>query len=133
MGREIDYVARGTATPVNFGWSRFEGDHVYNGSEALAGPGPYVPPVYEYPHSDGCAVDGGYVYRGGKLPAETGRYYFGDNCSGNVWSIAVAGGAATATRLEPFQVPGLSSFAQDASGELYLMSVTTGSLYRLQP
>jgi glucose/arabinose dehydrogenase len=130
---EIDYLARGSATPVDFGWSRYEGNHVYNGAEALAGAGPYVAPVYEYPHSQGCAVDGGYVYRGSKLPAEAGRYYFGDNCSGNVWSFQVDGGNATSTRLEPFQVPGLSSFAQDAGGELYLMSVTTGNLYRLQP
>ena len=130
---EIDYVARGTATPVNFGWSRYEGNHVYNGAEALAGTGPYIAPVYEYPHSQGCAVDGGYVYRGSKLPAEVGRYYFGDNCSGNVWSLEVAGSAATSIRVEPFQVPGLSSFAQDSRGELYLMSVTTGNLYRLQP
>jgi glucose/arabinose dehydrogenase len=130
---EIDYVARGTAKLVNFGWSRYEGTHLYNGAEALAGSGTYIPPIHEYPHSDGCAVDGGYVYRGSRLRAEIGRYYFGDNCSGNVWSLEVVGGAATSARLEPFKVPGLSSFAQDNRGELYLMSVTTGSLYRLQP
>ena len=93
----------------------YSGNHLYNGAEALAGTGPYVPPVYEYPHSQECALDGGYVYRGSKLPADAGRYYFGDNCSGT------------------FQAPGVSSFAQDSSGELYLMSVTTGNLYELQP
>ena len=34
---------------------------------------------------------------------------------------------------EPFTVAGLSSFAQDNAGELYLMSVGSGYLYRLQP
>ena len=130
---EIDYLPRGTTKLVNFGWSRFEGNHVYDASEPLVGPGPYAPPIYEYPHSQGCAVDGGFVYRGSKLPANTGRYFFGDNCSGNVWSLEVVDGQATAVRKEPFTVPGLSSFAVDNAGELYLMSVSRGSLYRLQP
>jgi hypothetical protein len=99
----------------------------------LVGPGRYVPPVFEYAHSEGCAVDGGYVYRGTKLPADAGRYYFGDNCSGTVWSLKVAGARATAVRKEPFTVSGVSSFAEDNAGELYLMSVSSGNLYRLQP
>jgi glucose/arabinose dehydrogenase len=130
---EIDYLPSGAAGLGNFGWSHYEGDHVYSASEPIVGPGPYLPPIYEYPHSQGCAVDGGYVYRGTKLPANVGRYFFGDNCSGNVWSLKVSNGKATSVRKEPFTVPGLSSFAVDNTGELYLMSVGTGSLYRLQP
>ena len=130
---EIDYLPRGTKKLVNFGWSRYEGDHVYDASQELVGPGAYVPPIYEYSHSEGCAVIGGYVYRGGELPDDVGRYYFGDYCSGNVWSLDVVAGKATDVRLEPFKVPGLSSFAQDGRGELYLTSVTTGNLYRLEP
>jgi glucose/arabinose dehydrogenase len=129
---EVDYLRHGTSAPVNFGWNRFEGDHVYDASQALTGPARYVPPIAEYPHSDGCAVDGGYVYRGTKVPANAGRYFYGDNCSGNVWSLEVVDGKATAQRKEPFTVPGLSSFAQDGSGELYLMSVSSGNLYRLR-
>ncbi len=66
------------------------------------------------------------------MPADAGRYFFGDNCSGNVWSLKLAGGKATGVRLESFKVPGLSSFAEDGRGELYLMSVGGGGLYRLQ-
>ena len=130
---EIDYLPRGTTKLANFGWSRYEGNDLFDASEQLVGPGTYVPPIYVYSHSEGCAVDGGYVYRASKLPADTGRYYFGDNCSGNVWSLKVSNGTATSVRQEPFNVPGLSSFAQDNQGELYLMSVTSGNLYRLQP
>ena len=129
---EIDYVPSGAPGLPDFGWNRYEGNHVYDASQPLAGPGRYVRPVFEYPHSEGCAVDGGYVYRGSKLPANAGRYFFGDNCSGTVWSLKVVGGRATAVRKEPFSVPGLSSFGVDAAGELYLMSVSSGSLYRLQ-
>ena len=130
---EIDYLPHGSSGLANFGWNRYEGNHIFDSSQQLLGPGRYVPPIYEYDHSQGCAVDGGYVYRGSKLPANVGRYYFGDNCSGIVWSLAVADGKATAVRKEPFNVAGLSSFAEDNAGELYLMSVSTGNLYRLQP
>ena len=34
-------------------------------------------------------------------------------------------------RREPFTVAGLSSFGEDADGELYLMSVDSGDLFRL--
>jgi hypothetical protein len=48
-----------------------------------------------------------------------------------VWSLKVAGGRATGVRREPFSVKGLSSFGQDADGELYLTSVDSGDLFRL--
>jgi glucose/arabinose dehydrogenase len=129
---EIDYLRRGASTPVNFGWRRFEGSHVYDAATALLDNGPYLPPVFEYAHAEGCSVTGGYVYRGRAAPAATGRYFFGDYCSGTVWSLKVAGARAGSVRREPFKVEGLSSFGEDARGELYLMSVTTGGLYRLQ-
>jgi hypothetical protein len=53
------------------------------------------------------------------------------NCSGHVWSLKMVGGRATDVRLEPFSLGGLSSFAQDAAGELYLMSVDSGDLNKL--
>ena len=128
---EVDYVPHGSTGVANFGWNHFEGNHVYDDTQQLAGPGRYVPPVYEYSHASGCSVTGGYVYRGRALQADAGRYYFGDNCAGTVWSFKLADGNAGDVRTESFQVPGLSSFAQDAAGELYLMSVTTGDLFRL--
>jgi len=115
-----------------------------NGTSAIAGSAKQLLFVEDFaPNHNGGQVQfgpDGFLYWGngdgggqGDPEHNAGRYYFGDNCSGNVWSFQVDGGNATSTRLEPFQVPGLSSFAQDSSGELYLMSVTTGNLYRLQP
>jgi glucose/arabinose dehydrogenase len=128
---EIDYLPHGTTKLANFGWNRMEGNHIYDASTQLIGPGVYTPPILEYSHSEGCAVDGGYVYRGTKVPADVGRYFFGDNCNGNVWSLKVANGKATGVRLESFKVAGISSFAEDNAGELYLLSVSDGSMYRL--
>jgi len=128
---EIDYLRHGFAKPVNFGWPRFEGTHVYDESTALLSTGRYVPPVHEYSHATACSVTGGYVYRGTGVPAAVGRYFFGDYCSGDVWSLRMSGGRPSGVRHEPFTVRGLSSFGEDARGDLYLMSVDGGGVYRL--
>ena len=128
---EIDYVKRGTQTVANFGWNHFEGTHVYQSSTTMLTRGVYHPPVAEYPHSEGCSVTGGYVYRGAKIPSAVGRYFYGDYCSGTVWSLKIVNGRATSVRRESFKVEGLSSFGQGADGELYLMSVSSGDFYRL--
>ena len=59
------------------------------------------------------------------MPAARGRYFYGDYCSGRIWSIR--GGKV---RREPFTVPSLSSFGEGSSGELYLTSLE-GSIFRL--
>ena len=129
---EIDYLKRGTSGLANFGWNRYEGKHSYDPSTALLGRGSYRPPVAEYSHSaGGCSVTGGYVYRGKAAPAAAGRYFYGDYCSGIIWSFRISGGKAVGLRKEPFKLKGLSSFGEDAAGELYLMSVDSGSLVRL--
>jgi glucose/arabinose dehydrogenase len=128
---EIDYLRRGTSAVANFGWNRFEGRHLYDSSTTLLPRGAYHGPVAEYSHGDGCSVTGGYVYRGTQVASARGRYFYGDYCSGTVWSLRIAGGKAVGARREPFKVGGLSSFGEDAAGELYLMSVLSGDLYRL--
>ncbi len=128
---EIDYLQAGTKAIANFGWNRYEGKHSYDPSTALLSVGSYRAPVAEYSHGEGCSVSGGYVYRGTKIPSAAGRYFYGDYCSGKVWSFTVAGGAARGLRTEPFTLNGLSSFGQDSAGELFLMSVDSGWLYRL--
>jgi glucose/arabinose dehydrogenase len=123
---EVDYRPRG-APPANYGWARYEGTHLFKNIQ-LAGTAPVVFPVREYGHDQGCSVTGGYVYRGSAVPAARGRYFYGDFCSGTVWSVRLGGGVDD--RREPFKVSSLSSFGEDAAGELYLVSLG-GSIYRL--
>src|SRR5918992_455128 len=126
---EIDYRPRRHPGLENFGWSRFEGRARY--SDRALSRGRYVPPIAVYPRSGGnCAVTGGFVYRGRNVPAARGRYFYGDYCSGFVWSLKVVRGRATPIRREPFRVQGLTSFGEDARGELYLTS-HNGTVYRL--
>jgi glucose/arabinose dehydrogenase len=131
---EIDYRPRNAIAPANYGWSRYEGSHVYNESIALAGSAPLVQPIAEYSHDEGCSIVGGYVYRGTAVPAARGRYYYGDSCSNTVWSLTVRNGKAAGLRVEPFKVSGsgygLVSFGEDARGEVYLVSLG-GRVYRL--
>ena len=70
---EIDHVpatdGRNAGRGDNFGWNRLEGDHRYQGTA----PADVVDPVDEISHDTGaCAVVGGYVYRGTKIPALDG-------------------------------------------------------------
>jgi glucose/arabinose dehydrogenase len=127
---EIDYVPRGSATslPLNFGWNAFEGDHVY---DPLTRPFSAVTaPVAEYSHAEGgCAVIGGFVYRGAALPGLRGTYLFGDECSGKVWGLRHEAGGWNRTLLMTTGLQ-ISSFGQDASGELYVVDLR-GSVQRI--
>ena len=127
---EIDYLRKGAGL-ANFGWNRLEGRHIYSRSTRLLARGTDHRPIVEYSHSQGCSVTGGYVYRGSAVGAAEGRYFYGDYCSGNIWSLKVSGGKAGDVRLERFKVPGLSSFGENAGGELFAMSADSGNLYRL--
>jgi len=60
------------------------------------------------------------------------RYFYGDYCSGVIWSLRVKGGVAGDVRREPFNVPGLSSYGEDSRGELYATSLG-GQVYKLVP
>ena len=75
-------------------------------------------------------MTGGYVYRGSRIPAAEGRYFFGDFCSGTVWSLVVRGGEATDVRSHSFRVEALSSFGEGPAGQLFLVS-HEGTIYRL--
>jgi len=129
---EVDVLGAGSPAGVNYGWNVMEGKHCYGASSCNMGG--LTLPLVEYGHTDGCAVTGGYVYRGTKIPALAGIYFYGDYCSGWVRSFRYAGGAATENRDWPLLAVsgGLSSFGEDARGELYITSLS-GSLYRIVP
>ena len=127
---EVDVEAAGSPGGENFGWNVMEGNHCYAASSCdRTG---LVAPVTEYSHSDGCSVTGGYVYRGARVRALQGLYLYGDYCNGWVRSFRYAGGLATEPRDWPALavIGGLSSFGEDARGEVYLTSLS-GNLYRI--
>jgi glucose/arabinose dehydrogenase len=130
LWEEVDVLPAGGSGGENLGWKIMEGDHCFAPSNCRTTG--LVLPVIEYGHSGACAVTGGYVYRGTRVPALSGLYLYGDYCGGWVRSFRYVGGQATAPREWPSLSVGggLSSFGEDAHGELYLTTVG-GSLYRI--
>lgn len=126
----------------NYGWRQREGAH----SSGLGGASAYTPltdPVFEYAHNgQGKAIIGGRVYRGAALGAGfQGRYFFGDEVAGKVWSIGLtydANGEATASGLIDHSADLGSaigtpvSFDTDSNGELYMVNLTGGTISRIE-
>ena len=118
MWEEVDFAAVQPGG-LNFGWSRFEGNHLYNASRSAPGA---VPPVYEYSHPGGnCAVTGGYVYRGTRIADMNGVYLFADFCRGHVMGLSNG-----QVRDLGMVAANLASFGEDGSGELYVLSLSGG-------
>jgi glucose/arabinose dehydrogenase len=126
---EVDYRPRASLN-ANFGWSRYEGNHDYNTGIALQGSFPLVFPIAEYSHSQGCAIMGGYVYRGFQVFVARGRYFYADFCNGTFWSLQVVNGHATGQRQETFHVSLPTSFGENSRGELYVVTLN-GQIYKL--
>jgi glucose/arabinose dehydrogenase len=125
---EIDYLPRDRIGRLaNFGWDAFEGRARYEDKEPNPA-GRLVAPVAVYDRSQGISVTGGYVYRGGEVHGAVGRYFYGDYGSGAIWSLPTSGGGRP--RQERFEVEALASFGEDATGELFLVSLN-GSIFRL--
>jgi hypothetical protein len=127
---EINFLPRAQLGSLqNYGWDVYEGRSKFE--DKALGPGRLVQPVAQYGRSQGCSVTGGVSYRG---PAKglQGRYFYGDYCTGNIWSLKIGGGKARTLRKERFRIPSVTSFAEDAVGELFAVS-HDGTLYRLTP
>jgi glucose/arabinose dehydrogenase len=130
------YIAR------NYGWRCFEGNAVFSSTGACPPAGPVQFPVHVYPIASQpeCAITGGYVYRGCDLPAERGNYFFADYCSAKIWSFRLVNGVPTNLRNRTAEftpstgaITWISSFGQDARGELYIVSHLGGAIFKMVP
>ena len=127
---EISRVAAGSAGGLNFGWPILEGSSCYE-SDTCAADG-LIRPVVEYDLVDGnCSVIGGYTYRGSTNPGLWGAYLYTDFCSGRFWGLRVEGDTVESHLF--FQRNGamFTSFGEDEQGEIYVVSLANGALYRV--
>jgi glucose/arabinose dehydrogenase len=126
---EIDHLpaAAGGGRGANLGWNEMEATHPFEGG---SNPDGGVLPVFEYGHDEGCSVTGGVVYRGAAIPGLGGAYLFGDYCQGDLRALRVRDGQVTEERTFDAHVDQLVSFAEDADGEVYALSLV-GGIYRL--
>jgi glucose/arabinose dehydrogenase len=130
LWEEVDLIVNGG----DYGWSVREGAHHFKPGSPGA---QYIEPVIEYPHkpnlqaeamfpdhSIGLCVIGGYVYRGKKFPALDGIYIYGDYNLGTIWGLrydpTTKKAVAHGTLLD--QKKNIDSFAEDADGEVYVLT-----------
>ena len=126
---EINLVQGGD----NLGWNTMEGTHCLE--DGCQPPKGHVPPIYEYGHDEGQSITGGYTVRSPSLPELQGLYIFGDFVRGRIWAIELP------VDQSPVQAPPkalgrwpvlISSFGEDAAGELYVLDYGQGRVLRIQ-
>ncbi|HKB72853.1 MAG TPA: PQQ-dependent sugar dehydrogenase [Burkholderiales bacterium] len=117
---EIDVVSA-NASGLNYGWSIMEGTLCLAIGGPCNTPG-LTAPVYDYDHGQGCAIIGGYVYRGAAIPELEGSYLFSDLCSGWLRSLLIASGVVNVRQAPNVNVGTPLSFGQDGFGEIYVLT-----------
>ena len=125
---EVDIITKGG----NFGWNNMEASHCYPSGSSCS-PAGLTLPIMEYAHdaSGGEAIIGGFVYRGSAIAGLAGDYVFGDLSSGHVWAgVQDSSGNWSQTLVFTHNLT-VSSFGQDATGELYLVDYGNGAVLRI--
>jgi glucose/arabinose dehydrogenase len=126
---EIDFMSAGEGAGANYGWARLEGSRPFDGEA----PPEAVPPIFEYPNpGDGCAVIGGFVYRGHRIPDLVGAYLFSDFCEGQLRVLRRENGEVAVEWLFDLSAASVAAFGQDNDGEIFVLSQGDG-LLRLDP
>ena len=148
---EINFIPSDHSGGINFGWNIMEASSCYNNIDCNKAESHL--PIFEYPNDakyiktilglkqknvHGCSITGGYVYRGLKIPELYGKYFFGDYCTGKIWSFKYANGEIkdfedhTDELLKSINKKSfyLSSFGESNDGELFLIDYE-GSIYKL--
>lgn len=152
---EIDFQPAGSAGGENYGWRLREGTiptptgGLCPDSPDVTCPRPpgNVDPVFEYDRNSGSSVTGGYVYRG-PIASLQGHYFFADFISDRIWSFRFDGSDPASfdgmnvvdlvEQTEALQPPpgqgsigAVAGFGEDAEGNLYLLDLQDGELFRV--
>ena len=113
----------------NYGWNIMEGTSCYD-SPSCNEEGLELP-VWEYElYVNGvCSITGGYVYRGPTLWNLTGKYIYGDWCTGDIWALDYSEDGNHEN--EHLMVSGINitSFGVDQNNELLICA--NSNIYKL--
>jgi hypothetical protein len=111
-----------TRAGVNYGWNIMEGGACFEPPSGCRTEGLELP-VLVYDHGEGCSIIGGFVYRGGRIAAARGHYFYSDFCTGFLRSFRLEAGAAVDhTEWDVGDLGAVLSFGEDAQGELYVLT-----------
>lgn len=128
-GQDLWETAYRVERGANYGWSVYEGSHLFHPNRKL-GPTPVVFPTVEHHHSEARSLTGGVVYHGDKLPELKGAYIYGDYSTGKVWGCLHDGQKVVWNRKlvdTPLQITGFA----ELDGELLVLD-HSGPIYRLE-
>jgi glucose/arabinose dehydrogenase len=136
---EVNFEAPGDGGR-NYGWPVHEGSLCVRPAgpggpcDDPANPVRFTFPLDEYAHDLGCAITGGYPYRGAS-PAWEGNYFFADFCSNRVWSLTPSGVRTDRTiglgRLGAV-FSGIAGIGEDGFGELYFANLQSGVVHHVR-
>ena len=148
---EINFQPANAAGGRNYGWRCMEGTSCTGLSGCTCNAASLTLPIRTYTHvsgtSGGFSITGGYVYRGCRMPDLRGTYFYADYVNNNVWSFRYNSSTNTQTEftlrnsqitpsIDGFAVGTISSFGEDANGELYIVdqgSGSNGEIYKIVP
>lgn len=122
---EVNLIERGG----NYGWNTMEGTQCFDPPDACDSSN-LVLPAYEYDHSVGRSVTGGYVYRGPRLVRLQGTYLYGDFVNKQVWGLRRRPDGQVENRLLALSPSPIASFGENEQGEVYVVGFD-GTIYRL--
>lgn len=139
---EVNYQGVSSMGGENYGWRCYEANAAFS-TGGCDPPSTMVFPIHAYSHSGGnCSVTGGYVYRGCAIPSLDGHYFYADFCTNQIWSFTYdpVGGLTQLTNRTAQLAPGgglsitsVSSFGEDAYGEMYICDLNGGEVFKIVP
>ncbi|WP_299081210.1 PQQ-dependent sugar dehydrogenase [uncultured Paraglaciecola sp.] len=112
----------------NYGWRCNEGFEAFDQNGC---PENLLPPLSTYGRSLGSSITGGMLYRGSNLVNLQGKYVFADFGSGRIWSLSSDSQGQYVNHELLNVASGITSFAADHNGELFLTNFYDGKLYRI--
>jgi len=129
---EINYRAAASTLGTNYGWRCYEGNNAFNTTVGCVAASNYVFPVHTYPtQAPFAAITGGVVYRGPTYLALQGCYVSADFYSGTFYKIISNGSGGWTVGTQTLSPTGIADFGETENGELYAVSLTEGSVYRV--
>lgn len=135
---EVSWQPGNSVGGENYGWRCMEGTVCTGLSGCTCNAPELTIPIHDYDSTrSDCSVTGGYVYRGGAIPEIDGTYFFGDFCTGKIWSLKWNGNSVSefqerTTELIPDvgAINNISSFGEDAAGEIYIVD-RDGEIFKI--
>jgi glucose/arabinose dehydrogenase len=127
---EFNRCHRDSLAGVNYGWRCYEGNNVYN-SAGCSGTN-YKFPFLTYPTVGSSAV-GGTVYRGQIFSSMKGYYFGADFYSGQLFKVKYDSLTNIYnTSSQTISVNGITDFGEAEDGEIYITSLFSGKVFRLE-